>query len=113
ALAVAEPFSPALDHEPRGPAGSEGEDSVEVGDAAVADPLLAAADLIAADVTVFLHRHGFGAHGRQIAAGLWLGRAIGHQQGLISDATHPVCPLLRRAAHANRVGAKERRQYAR
>ena len=51
-LAVGEPGEAPVEHEPRRPAGRVGEDRVEVGDAAVGDPLLAPGDAVADDHAV-------------------------------------------------------------
>ena len=102
----------ALHHEPARSAGGEGEDGIEVGEAAVADPLLVAVDPVAGDPAVLLDALGRGAQGAEIAAGLGLGGGIGHQEPFLGDAGEPELLLLRRAAEDDRIGAEERGEDA-
>ncbi len=60
------PSAPLSTRNQVGPPGRVGEDRVAVGDAAVADPLLAAADPVADDLAVLLDRHR---RGRERARG--------------------------------------------
>jgi len=70
---------------------------------AVADPLLAPADLVADDRAVFLDRNGFGGHGGEVAARARFGRAVADEQRLVGDLAHPEMFLLRRAADGDWV----------
>ena len=110
-LTVGEPVRARVDHEPARPTGSEREHRAEIGDAAVRDPLLGAGELVAAHVAVLDHRGGRRLHRREIAAGVGLGRAVGHQQALLGDPRHPALLLLGRAADGDRFGAEKRRQH--
>ncbi len=111
-LAVTEVLGVALDDEPAGSAGRQGEDGEDVRHAAVADPLLAARELVADDRAVLLDGDGGGAQRREIAAGLGLGGAVGHEDALVGDASEPVLLLLRRAAHRDGIAAERGRQQA-
>ena len=102
----------AVDDEPARAAGGVGQDRVQVGDAAVADPLLLAGDPVRRDGAVVAgHRHGDGLQRPEVAARLRLGRAVGHQQALGGDASQPASLLLGRAPDHDRVAAEERRQH--
>ena len=92
------PSSAGVDHEPARPAGREGQHRAEIGDAAVRDPLLGAADLVARTRAVLRHRFGGRLQRREVAARLGLGGAVGHQQALLGDAGHPALLLLGGAA---------------
>ena len=110
-LAEDEPGSVAVDDEPARAAGGVGEDRVEVGDTAVADPLLLAGDPVRRDgAGVVGDRHGDGLHRTEVASRLRLGGAIGHQQALAGDPSQPASLLVRCASDHDRVAAQERRQ---
>ena len=93
-LAVREALGAGVDHEPARPAGSEGEDGVEVGDAAVADPLLGAGDPVAGHGPVVADRLCGRLQRSEIAARLGLRGAVGEQDSLLGDPAH-VLALLR------------------
>ena len=97
-LVVSETLRALFDDEPARTRGSIRQDRVGVGDAAVADPLLAAVDLVADDLAVFDDAIGGGLQRSQIAAGFGLGRAVGEQQSLFGDA----CPATSSSAPASR-----------
>ena len=111
-LAVAETIDAAFHHEPTGSARGHGQDGVQIGVAAVADPLLIAGDFVAHHLAVFLHRRGGCPQCAEIAAGIGFGGAVGHQQPLLGDAGHPVLFLLLGGAEDDRVAAQERGQHA-
>jgi hypothetical protein len=105
--AVGEARRALLDHEPRRAAGRPGEHAVEVGEAAVADPLLVAVEPVADDRAALDQAGGRGAQRRQIAAGLGLGGGVGHEQALRGDAGEPALPLLLGAAEADGIAAQQ------
>jgi hypothetical protein len=111
-LAPAETLDPALDDEPARSARGEGQHAVEIGVAAVGDPLLGAGDPVAGELAVVDHRLGAGAERAEVAAGFRLGGAVGHQQPLAGDAAHPVALLFGGTAEDDRVAAQEGRQHA-
>ncbi len=112
-LAVREALGPAVDEEPARPAGRVRQDRVAIGDPAVADPLLAAADPVARELAVLLDRHRGRRQRPQVAAGLRLGRAVGVELALLRQLAEPLGLLLRRRADVDRVRAEERRENAR
>ena len=77
------------------PAGGVGQDRVAVGDAAVADPLLAAGDPVADDLAVLLHRHRRGGERPEVAAGLGLGRAVGVEVAVLGQRARATRPSAR------------------
>ena len=87
----------SLDHEPARPAWRLGQDGVHVGDAAVADPLLATVEPVADDVPVLLDWSGGRLEGGEVAAGFGLGGAVGEQDPLVGDPGQPLLLLLRRS----------------
>src|SRR5271167_1957588 len=98
----------ALFHdEPAWPYGRVGQYGVSIGDATVADPLLAAVDLVANDLAVFLDAIGGRLQRAQVAAGFRLRRAVGEQNSFFSDATQPFLLLLRSGAESYGIAAKE------
>ena len=110
-LAVREALGALFHDEPARPAGSVGQDGVRVGDAAVADPLLAAGDLVPVNAAVLDHRLGRGLQGAEVAAGFRLGGAVGEQHAFFGDAASSNLLLLRRGADADRVAAQEGGQH--
>ena len=104
------PGGAPLHDEPARAGGRIRQHRVRVGDAAVADPLLAAVDTVSHDAAVFLHAVRRGLQGAQIAAGVGLGGAVGEQQALFGDARQPEFLLLRRGPDGDRVAAQKRRQ---
>ena len=107
-LPVGEAGEVLLHDEPARSAGGVREDRVDVGEAAVADPLLAAGQAVAGELSVFLDRHRDRAQGGEVAAGLGLGGPVGHD-GPLGDLAEPELLLLRRA-EAERVAAEQRGQ---
>ena len=89
------------------PPGSVGQDRVPVGDAAVADPLLAAGDPVADDLAVLLDRDGRGRERPEVAAGLRLGRAVGVEVAVLGQRPEPIGLLLGGRPDVDRVGAEE------
>ena len=104
-VAVGEALGALLDDEPARPAGGEREHGVEIGHAAVGDPLLDAADAVAAVLG-----DGDRLERAEVAAGLGLGRAVGEQHAVLRDPGHVLALLLRRAADADRIAAELRRE---
>ena len=94
-----------------GPGGRIRQDRVGVRHPAVADPLLAAVDLVAGDPVAVHHPLGGGLQRRQVAAGVRLGGAVGEQNPFFRDARQPDLLLLRRGAHRDRIAAQKRGQY--
>ena len=106
-LPVREALGPLVHEEPGRAAGSVGQDRVAVGDAAVADPLLAAGDPVADDLAVLLDRHGRGGERPEVAPGLRLGGAVGVEVAVLGQRAEPLGLLLGRRADVDRVGAEE------
>jgi len=111
-LAVREAGRAGVDHEPGGASRSLGEHGVEIGEAAVRDPLLAAGDPVAADAAVGLDALGARAQGAEVAARLGLGRGVGHQQTPFGDGAEEAPLLLLGAAEVDRIAAQEGREHA-
>ena len=106
-LAGGEALRPLVHEEPGRAAGGIGQDRVAVGDAAVADPLLAPRDPVADDRAVLVHRHGRGGERPQVAAGLGLGRAVGVEVAVLGQLPEPLGLLLGRRPDVDGVGAEE------
>ena len=106
-LAVREALRPLVHEEPGRTAGSVGQDRVAVGDAAVADPLLAAGDPVADDLAVLLDRDGRGRERPEVAPGLGLGRAVGVEVAVLGQRPEPIGLLLGGRPDVDRVGAEE------
>src|SRR5271166_1862901 len=83
-----------IDDEPARPCGCVGQDGAVVGDAAVADPLFAAVDLVADDLAVFFDAIGGGLQSTQVAASFRLRRAVGKENAFVSDLGQPLLLLL-------------------
>jgi len=100
-----------------GPAGavarSVREDRVDVGVAAVADPLLGAVEPVADGPAVLDDRRGRRLEGAEVGAGGRLGGAVREEEPLLGDPAEPVLLLLLGAAEGDRVGAEEGREDAR
>jgi hypothetical protein len=77
-LARRKAFGAALDHEPRGPARCLCKHGVNVGVAAIGDPLLVSGDLVPRDLTVPFYGYRNGFERCEVAAGGRLGRPVGH-----------------------------------
>ena len=90
-----------------GPARRVGQDRVLVGDAAVADPLLAPGEPVTGHGAAVQHRGRGGLQRGEIAAGLGLGRPVGVQDALVRDLGQPRALLLGRSADEYRVAAEE------
>ena len=103
----------SLDHEPARPAGGLGQDAVGVGDAAVADPLLAPVEPVAHHVPVLLDWSGGRLQGGEVAPGLGLSGAVREQDPLGGDARQPLLLLLCTRAHGDRIAPEERGEHAR
>ncbi len=85
--------------EPGRTAGRVGQNGVSISNAAVADPLLAAIDLVADNLAVLDDAVGRGLQRSQIAAGFRFGGAVGEQNSLFRDscpATFSSAPEWRR-----------------
>ena len=106
-LVVGETRRALLHYEPTRAARRIRQNRVGVGDAAVADPLLAAVDLVADDLAVLHHAIRRGLQRPQIAARVRLGGAVGEQHAFLGDARQPELLLLRRGADGDRVAAQE------
>ena len=87
-LAGRQALGAALDDEEGRAAGRLRQDGVEVGDAAVADELLAAVEAVADRRAVLVDRRGRGLERGQVAARLGLGHAVGDEVARRS-ATRP------------------------
>ena len=107
-LVVREALGACVDNEPGGPGGRVGQNRVVVGDAAVRDPLLAAVDLVADDLAIFLDAVGGGLQRAQVAAGFRLGCAVGEENALVGDPAQPLLLLLGSGAEGDRIAAQER-----
>ena len=102
-----EALRPLVHDEPGRAAGGVGQDRVEVGDAAVADPLLAAGDPVADDLAVLLDRDGRGRQRPEVAAGLRLGGAVGEEVPVLGERPIHSAFCSGVAADVDRVGAEE------
>ena len=112
ALALFEALGVTIDHKPGGSARGVGKDRVEVGVAAVGDPLLVAVEQVADDLAVLLDPGGGGAQGGEVAARFRLGGAVGHQQAFFTDLAHPACLLFLGTAEDNGIAAEEGGKHA-
>ena len=106
-LAPGDALGFALDHEPARAAGRHRQKGVEIGIAAVADPLFGTGQPVADDLAVLGDRLGGRLERTEVRAGFRLGGAVGHQQPFERHPRHPVLLLCRRAAEDDRVRAEE------
>ena len=104
-----EALGAAFHDEPGRSTGSHGQHAVGVGDAAVADPLLASRDPVAGvPGAVVVHRYGDRGHRGEVAPRLGLGRPVGEDDPFLGDPPQPLRTLLVGAAHQDGVTAQER-----
>ena len=111
-LAVGEPLGVPIHEEPAGSPGGVGEDRIAVGDAAVADPLLAAADAIRHHLAVLLDGLRLRGEGPEVAAGLRLGGPVSVELPLLGQLAQPLGLLLGCRPDVDGVGAQEGGQNA-
>ena len=111
-LAGRETLSAFLDDEPRRPGGGVCKHRVDVGMAAIGNPLLVAGDFVTDGLPVLLDGHGHGLERCEIASGRRFAGTVGHQQTFLGNATEPVRSLFRCASEHDRVAAKKRRQHS-
>ncbi len=107
-LGAGEALGSLVHDEPCRAAGGQREDRGGVGDGAVGDPLLRAADAVAGDLAVDLDRDGLGLHRAQVGPGLGLGGAVGEDDPVLGDRAEPLLLLLLGGADQDRVAAQER-----
>src|SRR5271167_2161936 len=106
-LIVSKALHALLHDEPAWPYGRVGQYGVNIGDATVADPLLAAVDLVANDLAVFLDAIGGRLQCTQVAASFRLRRAVSEQNSFLSNATQPFLLLLCSGTESYGIAAKE------
>ena len=105
---VRETLGARFDDEPGRAVGGHRENRVAVRDAAVADPLLGAADPVAGHGPVLADALRRRLQRAEIAAGLGLGGAVGEQDAVLRDPAHVDLLLLLGAADPDRIAAEER-----
>ena len=108
---VGESLGVFFDDEPSRAGWRAGQDRVRSGDAAVADPLLVAVDLVADDAAILHHAVGGGAKSAEIAARFRFGRAVGEEQSFIGDAAQPDFLLVVRRTNRDGIAAEKSSQH--
>jgi hypothetical protein len=78
-----------------------------VRNSAVADPLLAAVDLVADNLAVSFDAIGGRLQRAQVATRFWFGRAVGKQNAFVGDLAQPLLFLLRSGAEGYGIAAQE------
>ena len=109
-LAVGEALGPLLEDEPGGAGRRVRQDRVDVGVAAVADPLLGAVEPVAGDLPVLDDGRRRRLQRPEVAPGGRLGRPVGEEDSLLGDPAEPELLLLLGPAEGDRVGTEERRE---
>ena len=109
---LGEPLGAAVKDEPGRPARGTGQDRVLVGDAAVADPLLAAVQPVSGDRPAVQHGSRGCLQRGEVAARVGLRRTVGVQDAAFGDLGEPLALLLWRGADEYRVAAEEGGEHA-
>src|SRR5215469_5151223 len=104
-LIVSKAFGAFLYDEPARPARGIRQDRIEVGDSAVANPLLAAIDLVSDYLAALHDAVGCGLERAQIAAGVRFRGPVRKQNSLLRDAAQPELLLLQSRADCNRIAS--------